>query len=284
MSVSSPRLWPSEGNAVLIWDRPNCGESDVCFEGSSESAMQADALAGLLGHLGMTPAVIIGGSGGARVSLLAAARHRGAACRAGRLVDQRRTVRVVVTGHPLLRWVAPRRRWTEGMDAVAALDEWSEALERNPGNRQRILDQDPASLRRHHGALDAGLLPPRRRARTRAPGRRGAPSSTCRPSSSAAAPATPTTPGRHRRRWRELLPRSELVEPPWGDREWIERQEVKRGRHLRPLAPVGADALGLAAPYARFLRLSRPHRTHRVTSPACPDRRLTRSVRRLVLP
>ena len=37
------------GNKVLIWDRPNCGESDVRFEGPSESAMQADVLAGLLG-------------------------------------------------------------------------------------------------------------------------------------------------------------------------------------------------------------------------------------------
>ena len=36
------------GNRVLIWDRPNCGESDVCFAGSSESQMQADTLAGLL--------------------------------------------------------------------------------------------------------------------------------------------------------------------------------------------------------------------------------------------
>jgi pimeloyl-ACP methyl ester carboxylesterase len=33
------------GNRVLIWDRPNCGESDVAFSGSSESALQADALA-----------------------------------------------------------------------------------------------------------------------------------------------------------------------------------------------------------------------------------------------
>ena len=38
--------------------------------------MQADALAGLLTQLDMSPAVIIGGSGGARVSLLTAARHR----------------------------------------------------------------------------------------------------------------------------------------------------------------------------------------------------------------
>jgi len=43
----------AEGNRVLIWDRPNCGESDVCFTGDSESAMQADALAGLLRQLDM---------------------------------------------------------------------------------------------------------------------------------------------------------------------------------------------------------------------------------------
>ncbi len=33
-----------------------------------------------------------------------------------------------------------------GDGSVAALDEWSESLERNPGNRQRILDQDPAAF------------------------------------------------------------------------------------------------------------------------------------------
>jgi hypothetical protein len=39
------------GNHVLIGDRPNTGESDVCFAGSSESAMQAAFLAALLGKL-----------------------------------------------------------------------------------------------------------------------------------------------------------------------------------------------------------------------------------------
>src|SRR5450432_1585039 len=53
----------AEGNRVLIYDRPNCGESDVCFTGESESAMQADTLAELLRHLDMAPAVIAGGSG-----------------------------------------------------------------------------------------------------------------------------------------------------------------------------------------------------------------------------
>src|SRR5690349_6972799 len=63
------------GQRVVIWDRPNCGESDVRFTGASESEMQADALAGLLRGLDLGPAVIVGGSGGARVSLLTAVRH-----------------------------------------------------------------------------------------------------------------------------------------------------------------------------------------------------------------
>src|SRR3977135_1027593 len=64
------------GNRVVIWDRPNCGESEVCFRGESESEMQADVLAGLLRELDLAPAVVVGGSGGSRVSLLAASRHR----------------------------------------------------------------------------------------------------------------------------------------------------------------------------------------------------------------
>src|SRR5690242_19397632 len=63
------------GHHAVVWDRPTCCESDVCFTGTSESAMQADVLAGLLRELNLGPTVIIGGSGGSRVSLLTAARH-----------------------------------------------------------------------------------------------------------------------------------------------------------------------------------------------------------------
>lgn len=62
------------GRQAVIWDRPNCGQSDVCLLGESESEMQAEALTGLLRALGLGPAIIAGGSGGARVSMLAAAR------------------------------------------------------------------------------------------------------------------------------------------------------------------------------------------------------------------
>ena len=69
------RALADQGRSVLTWDRPNCGESSVVFRGRSESEVQADALGALLRHLDLGPAVIAGGSGGARVSLLTAARN-----------------------------------------------------------------------------------------------------------------------------------------------------------------------------------------------------------------
>ena len=56
------------GYRVLLWDRPNCGASDVQFYGQSESHMRAETLHGLLGALGVQRCIIAGGSGGARDS------------------------------------------------------------------------------------------------------------------------------------------------------------------------------------------------------------------------
>ena len=131
----------SRGNRVLIWDRPNCGASDVCFRGASESEMQADALAGLLSHLEMSPAVIAGGSGGARVSLLAASRHpEVAAGLAVWWISGGVYGLMVLATHYCGGSLAAA--WTDGMEAVAALPEWAEVLERNPGNRPRLLAHD----------------------------------------------------------------------------------------------------------------------------------------------
>src|SRR5580704_15383607 len=129
------------GNRVLIWDRPNWGESDVSFEGSTESDMQADALAGLLRELEMAPAVIMGGSGGARVSLLTAANHPDVASGLAVVwisggVFGLMTLAVHYCGGSL------RTAWASDMESVASLPEWSEVVERNSRNRQRFLDQD----------------------------------------------------------------------------------------------------------------------------------------------
>ena len=41
------------GYRVLLWDRPNCGKSDVQFYGQSESHMRAETLHQLITKLGI---------------------------------------------------------------------------------------------------------------------------------------------------------------------------------------------------------------------------------------
>jgi len=232
----------ARGNRVLIWDRPNCGASDVCFDGQSESEMQADVLAGLLAGLDMTPAVIAGGSGGSRVSLLAATRHREAAAALAVWWISGGVYGLMALGtHYCGESLAAA--WNDGMEAVAALPEWAEVLERNPANQQRFLEQDPttfvATMERWmkvYCPCGDELVP-------------GLPDHDAR------AFDLPTLVFRsgvsdvhHTRatseRVAELLPTARLVEPPWGDTEWVERQaEREKGLFVRwpLLAPVLDD-------------------------------------------
>jgi len=210
-----------EGNQVLIYDRPNCGASDVCFTGSSESAMQADTLAALLRHLDMTPAVISGGSGGARVSLLTAANHPDVA--SGLAVwwisggaFGLMSLGMHYCGQNLVK------AWEDGMDAVAALPEWEEVISRNPSNRQRILDQDRGEFVKTMERWMLAYCPC---------GGELVPGLTTEAAAAVDVPALVFRSGEsdayHTRETSEqvasMLPKARLVESPWGDREWIER-------------------------------------------------------------
>jgi pimeloyl-ACP methyl ester carboxylesterase len=213
------------GNRVLVWDRPNCGASEVDFTGSSESAMQADTLAALLAHLDMTPAVIVGGSGGARVSLLTAARHPelAAGCAMWWIsggVFGLMTLGVHYCGESL------RAAWSGGMDAVVELPEWQEVLESRPANRAKFLAQDPQEF---VAAMERWMLAYCPCGDELIPGL---------PDADARAFAVPALVFRsgasdafHTRATSEqlaqLLPTAQLVEPPWGDREWIERMTAQ---------------------------------------------------------
>ena len=130
------------GNRVAIWDRPNTGASDVCFEGDTESGMQADVLAALLRHLDLAPAVIIGGSGGSRVSLLTAARHRDVAAGLAVWWISGGIYSLLSIGMGYLGGSIEAAA-TGGMEAVLSVGEWQEVLRRNPANRERFLAQDP---------------------------------------------------------------------------------------------------------------------------------------------
>ncbi len=61
------------GKRVLIWDRPNCGLSDLNLDGESESGVNGRTLAGLIRELELGPTALAAGSAGSRVSMIAAA-------------------------------------------------------------------------------------------------------------------------------------------------------------------------------------------------------------------
>ncbi len=112
--------------------------------------------------------------------------------------------------------------WQGGMEDVVALPEWEEALRRNPSNRQRFLDQDRQEF---ISTMERWMVAYCPCGDDLVPGL---------PDADARALDVPTLVFRsgesdafHTRAMSEAvaaaLPNARLVEPPWGDREWIER-------------------------------------------------------------
>ena len=130
------------GKRVLIWDRPNCGESDVQFFGQTESHMSAETLHGLLTALDEAPCVIAGGSRGARDSILTVAlypEHATKLCvwnMSGGIVEC-----IGLGAYYDLPSIHAVRR--DGMEGVMVLPEWKALIDANPKNRERFLALDP---------------------------------------------------------------------------------------------------------------------------------------------
>ncbi len=126
------------GMKVLLWDRPNCGASDVQFFGRSESHMRAEVLADLLKRLDMAPAVIAGGSGGARDSIITVMEHPEVATK---LVTWSIVGGVFSTMNLAGVYVLPNITTARvmGMEALSEMPEWKKLIEANPRNRERLL-------------------------------------------------------------------------------------------------------------------------------------------------
>lgn len=171
--------------------------------------------------------MIAGGPGGSRVSLLAASRHPDAAAGLALWRISGGVYGLTSIGlHYCAGSFAAAWTWRGGMEAVAALPEWAGVIARNPGNRQRFLDQDRGrfleTMERWpavHRPSDAQPVPGLGEAEARA----------------IAVPAPVFRSGasdiHHRRETSErvarVLPNARLVEPPWGDAEWAERQAAR---------------------------------------------------------
>lgn len=130
------------GYRVLLWDRPNCGKSDVQFYGQSESHMRAETLSRLITDLDIGPCILAGGSGGARDSMLTTMLYP-------ELVKKLVVWNIVggVYGSFVLGsyYIVPSILAVRGagMQAVAQVGEWQERIGENPDNEQRILSHDP---------------------------------------------------------------------------------------------------------------------------------------------
>jgi pimeloyl-ACP methyl ester carboxylesterase len=231
------------GHKVLIWDRVNCGESDVNFDGETESLVNADMLAGLLRKLDFGPTLLVGGSAGSRVSLMTAIRNPD-------LVSG--LFLLWISGGPLglstlaifYHHESALAAKMDGMEGVANLPEWKEQVTRNPGNRERFLAWDPdefvAVMQRWADSFypksDAPVpgLDPDQLAAIKCP------VMVLRSSKSDI---------HHTRETSEalaaMIPTSQLVEPPWGPNEWNdgfrEPDNSRRFASFEKLAPMVID-------------------------------------------
>jgi pimeloyl-ACP methyl ester carboxylesterase len=210
------------GKRVLIWDRPNCGASDLCFEGESESELHGRTLARLIRKLDLGPITFAGGSAGARISLVTASRNPELAAS---------VVVWWISGGPIgCMQLAPiycgEPAWLAlegGMEAVANGSPFKQQQERNPRNRGILLAQDPekfvATLQRWARAYTYSDTSPVPSMSSEDWARlNGIPTLIFRSGQSDLHHTRRTSEWVH-----ELLPSSKLIEPPWGDREWIDR-------------------------------------------------------------
>ncbi len=217
------------GRRVLLWDRPNCGASDLCFDAENESELHARTLTQLIRALDLGPTALAAGSAGSRVSLIAASRDP------------------QIVSHLVLWWISggvlslmqlaayycadtamlARQR---GMAAVAQSPAWAQQIERNPRNRDILLAMDPerfvATMERWASFYIPSQTSP-------------VPGMTPEDFARLRMPVLILRNGKsdlsHTRRtsdWvHELVPHSVMRDPPWPDEEWNNRMmAVAAGR------------------------------------------------------
>ena len=133
----------ARGHRVVIFDRRNCGASDVVIDGDeSEYEIWADDIHELLSQLGALPAFVGGSSSGCRTALLFALRHpdsvRGLLLwrvTGGRFACER------LAEEYYGQYIKAAQ--AGGMAAVCEMEHWKERIEANPANRDALMKMNP---------------------------------------------------------------------------------------------------------------------------------------------
>lgn len=126
------------GHRVLLWDRPNCGRSEVAFWGPTESHMRAEVLHDLLVHLDTGPVIIAGGSGGARDSILTTILYPEIATKLilWNIVGGNYGC-LALGSHYIIPNITAAK--IKGIEGLIELPEWQERIQDNPKNKARML-------------------------------------------------------------------------------------------------------------------------------------------------
>ena len=131
------------GHRVVVFDRRNCGASDVVIDGEdSEYEIWADDIHELLRQVGALPAIIGGSSSGCRTALLFALRHPDAVralllwrVTGGRFACER------LAEEYYGQYIAAAKKG--GMTAVCEMEHWKERIEARPENRNALMKLTP---------------------------------------------------------------------------------------------------------------------------------------------
>ena len=151
-------LLAEAGLRVLLWDRPNCGASDLHLAGPSESAMQAHFLVRLVAALGLGRVTLVGGSAGARVSLLAA--REAPETFAGMLLCWISGGLVSMMRLGSFYCCEPAEvAALKGMAAVAEMPVWAQQMAASPRNRETMLGFTPEAFIAQMEQWAAGYIP-----------------------------------------------------------------------------------------------------------------------------
>jgi pimeloyl-ACP methyl ester carboxylesterase len=223
------------GRRVLLWDRPNCGASDFCFDGESESAMQGRALTRLIRALDLGPTALAGGSAGSRTSLLAAAHDPEIVSHLIQWWISGGVISLMSLGNAYCCDPAVAAS-LGGMEAVAAMPLFAEQMQRNPRNRDILLAQDPeafiAVMERWASAFAATSGSPVPGLSADDVARLTMPVMIFKGSSRDIYHPARISEAVHR-----LIPHSELVDPPWTEEEfqdsWIAATQSGAGHFLQ---------------------------------------------------
>jgi 2-hydroxy-6-oxonona-2,4-dienedioate hydrolase len=130
------------GKRVLLWDRPNCGRSDVQLFGRSESHMRAETLGLMLEELGIDQVVALGGSGGARDMVVFTMMHPDKVRKLGMwsVVGGAFSTMGLAQVYIMNELRAVR---SGGIEAVMQMSGpaggWADVIEANPRNKERLL-------------------------------------------------------------------------------------------------------------------------------------------------